>query len=192
VLRRTYHAIERMVEQGLLQTHVARSIVRKASLPVGTPSDGEVSTGALADLCGQYTLINDTTYGSIVGHPTSAEDNFYMIPVGTGNLTHYYDWRGVTQIRMLAHVTRAGVPDVFLSAELYRWIAAEGFYERIFYEGDQVTVPLDAVGLHISSWRTVLWPEFPTEERPAKLDFLIRNHTVAGDVGIGLVQAQMR
>lgn len=177
---RVYSALEQMMHDSLLETGMARAIARKAGIRLGA-----ATSGSLPDLWGQIAHI--TGGDSSLGYElTSPALSSYVFPDSTPRAARYADSRGVSQVRLLATVTDAASAGARLSIEIQ-----DGVGEPVALSGT-LEVPLDAVGLHVSEWRSLVWGE-TQEERPSYALWRASNPPASATTyAVGLCQLQVR
>lgn len=199
-MRRTYNEIREMIGAALLQTHIARGIVRKAGLPAAASASGAIG-GPRSELAGQYCYLDypSSPYGAVVPY-VAAE--FSLFPQGDFGLSEpndaeswtlgrYADFRGFSWARLLVTVTNPSGSGITLKIAPRQKVGSNAFL--ISFEGGELAVPLDEVGLHITDWLRFGWLEDTDDERPAQMNWHIHNPTgSSGSVGVGLCQLQVR
>ena len=224
MLSKTYREIEEMVRRSLLHTKTARDIVRK-SMVTATPQQEEAVDLDSPSLWGQYSDVNHATWGSVVTYPALEYFPFPSSATGTpsvpnpdaysGGETHllrFGDWLGVDEVRLLVTVTEAGGVDSTLYLKIWRdatWGDALLFTPtEVPFTFSSPEVPLDEVGLHVTDWHQIDWPEEatipvgggfppPNDEsfplRPAVAKWWVNNPSSSpNSAGIGLCQLQAR
>jgi hypothetical protein len=191
----TYQAIKGMVRGALLETRMARDIVRKgAPEMVAAPEAVE----APASLAGQYARVSypasnqHSQYGIVVSYTSAAEMQFPAGDTNT-NLRFYGSFEGVTQMRMLATVTQAAASGCELAIAVFQEEIDNSVVEVVDFDPGPPVVPLDAVGLHVSGWKTIEWSPDSKDGIPAQANWKLLNPTgLSGTVGVGLCQLQIR
>jgi hypothetical protein len=222
-LSRTYNEIREMVETSLLQTKTARDIVRKGM--VRAPETSAAAWGAHSmDPWGQYAQVDSGTnsqYGSVIDYLAQPAFEFprdperlhsppFILSLDPGRITRFADWRFVDEVRALVTVTDQGVANSTLDVYIVRdtlWPQGSGAnIVEVPFESARPSVPLDEVGLHITDWCPIDWPEGASYAggvdssgavvgpfRPAQLHWIVNNPSEStGTAGIGLCQLQGR
>jgi hypothetical protein len=190
-MRRTYNEIRRMIEQALLQTHTARSVVRKSMIRPGNEAIPGDAGEYPMNLANQYSIVRDAQFGTIV--PYSASGSLQRFPSGAGHFERYGDWDGAESIRFLLTVTKAAGAGVHLRIDLWQNMDDGANIQSLTFDGGQFSVPVDTVGLQITDWKSIDWADDPAGNRYADSDVYLINPTgQAGTVGVGLAQVQIR
>lgn len=185
----THSAIIEMIGNALLETHMARSIVRK-----GAPRLGVGTTAALfpADLLQTYAHVDTSglthsQYGSIVSYTLATVVSFPAI--GSSLMTRFWDFADIEYIRLVANITEVGPAGGVLQLTLFQ---PEG---SVPFEDGNPSVPADSVGFHDSGWKRALWLTEPGEagDRPAQTVASLTNPTgLSGTMGVGLCQVLVK
>ena len=189
----TRAAILDMIGGAVRETDLARGIARKGLIPV--PFGGE-STGAPTDPWGTYAKVDElgsgthSQYGSVLEY--ESEESFEF-----EGMARYADHLGVDEVMILANVTEVGNAgsSLYLTIDYDADSGAGIDVEPVPFTSASPTVPLDEVGLHLSSWERIDWPvdSLVDEERPAIIRWWIDNPSEGGgSVGLGLCQLFVR
>lgn len=173
--RKSYAEILEMIGKALLDTSMARAIVRRAGVwPAG-------ALGGIPDIFGTFSEITDTS--GYVGEYTSAE--FYF-PDGSQSMARYADTAGISEARILVTTTGVGATGSILLVEVDGGEGVRGFVD------EPPSAPLDSIGLHVSEWRRFSW-EPATLGRAALIRWVVSNPADAGgEFAVGLCQLQVR
>lgn len=184
---KTQRAIVDMIDAALLRVPTARAIRRRSGLRVGSAS---VTTEAPPDLSGQFSKVEilgggtHSQYGTVHAY-TGFADGFFL----EFALDHFADFTGITEARIVANVTEAGVADSSLTIAVEQDV--EGTFPAISFTGGAPAAPLDSVALHVTDWRAFEWEE--AEEIIAKIYWKVSNpFNDPGNFGLGLCQIQVR
>jgi hypothetical protein len=187
----TYRAIQDMMHNALLETPMARDIVRKAGPKLGS---GVTPSVLLSDLLQEYSVVQyDITgheqYGSLVSYDLSAEDPF---PSQSTRMMRFWDFEGIEYIRLVANISEAGPTGGILYVGMAQGVDGGGI-SSVTFEGGAPSVPADTVGLHVSEWRRVEWLDESLPGRPAQtLPWLTNPTGSPGEIGVGLIQIQVK
>ena len=187
-----------MIEDSLLHTKTARDIVRKSGVRSGAQDSG-VSQAMPAVLAGQYSFVQQSgglssQYGAVVSYASAAARAF---PGGggvggVGKLSYTGDFRNIAQARILVTVTQVAGAGCTVNIGLHQRLSNLSIVAATF-TGGAPSVSIDTLGLHISDWKDIEWTEDPGPVRLAESYWFLNNPTgVAGTVGIGLCQLQIR
>jgi hypothetical protein len=218
---RTYASVKETIRGTLLQTKMARDIVRKsgirtavAALPAEDPAPPQLK-GQFAHV-GTETTAEFSVYGRDLAFPADTEFPFPEPKsggaafLGTSRLRNYSDWIGLEEVRLLATVTLAGPAGSELFIRMWRdtlWGVGgtADFIVEVPFAGGGPIVPLDEVGLHASEWFAIdrppeaTTPAVPTDtlnppsRRPAMAEWYVSNPSgFAATGGVGLCQLQAR
>lgn len=189
---RVYREIEEMARQVLLETPTARDIARKSGVRLGVGG-----ARATVDLLGQFARI--TPPFSALGHIEVLQAiSDYAFPGAFAlasfprerSMMRYFDWTGFTEARVLTTVTQASTA----AASMYFAIQTDNTPDAptnpLAFSPEAPSAPLNETGIHVSEWRTIVWP---STFRSFEGWFRIANPTLATDeVGLGLCQVQVR
>lgn len=187
---RVYGEIVEMVHGALLETATARDIVRKSGVRFGSVAEG-------ADLFGQFARISPPF--SALGHvETLRAAADYAFPGAhaieefprSRTMMRYFDWTGFTEARILVSVTQASAAPATMYLALQTDNTPDSATDPLAFSPEAPSAPLDETGIHVSEWKTIVWP---SEHRSFEGWFRIANPTLATDeVGLGLCQVQVR
>lgn len=190
---RFYDGVIRLMTKALLETHQARSIVRKA----GIRQSAALPTGALMGIWGNYARLDPDSGAPFGVSPRGStitwfEPREFSFPLDNPYMSRLADMSAVGSIRLVATVTKAGPP----GTELVVSVNTLPFGISMVMPEGPPAVPLDVVGVHVSDYKPLAAVEDYTPDRgtPVYTDWLVTNpDDVTGeDAGIGLVQLQAR
>ena len=186
---KTYTAIRQMIANALLETPLARGVVRKGA-PRLTDA-GEPVDPLLIDLMQEYAHVdtsggNHSQYGSVHTYPSVAESAWPQNP----SYEKTWDFQDVTDIRFLANITEAGPAGGSIFWTMYQYDGTDIL--PVTFTGGAPTVPV-TVGFHDSGWKQPEWNAEAIDGRPAALLYQLSNPTgLSGTMGVGLCQVLLR
>lgn len=196
-----------MIEKALLQTHTARSIVRKSTLRPGSASASGVVGVLPTDLLMEYAKVDIHTpgfaqYGSVVSYGEVSQGFRPSDP----EFNRFWDFADITSMRFLVTVTKVAAPGTQMQVRVIQNVGPDPISPATLPEtsfaGGNPTVPLDELGVHVSEWKQPEWLDvsrpfdnFRLESygRPGQVFWWLVNPSgEAGDVGLGVCQVQVK